>query len=278
MGGRLGPARDNLRVPLSPRLAGYQNVILDLDGCVYVGDTLVPGADAAIAALREHGAGIAFVTNDARRAPEEYVRKLWGLGIQASIAEIVSVGAALQHVLAERPRATTYVVGSPAVFRHVADSGQRIVNGTAAEEAAELVVLAGHDELRFAELRTATRAVLAGAELLAAGRDATFPTPDGPSPGTGALVAAVEYATGIRARSVGKPEAQPFLTALDRLGTGPTLVVGDRLDSDLAGATAAGLDGAIVLSGTTDATAAAAARDPAPVAVAATLRELVLGP
>ncbi len=262
---------------LSPRLAGYDHVILDLDGCVYLGDELIPGADAAVAALREHGMGIAFVTNDARRAPEEYVRKLWRLGIQASVGEVVTVGAALQHVLAERLPGRTYVIGSAAVFRHVADAGQRIVNGTPEETSVDLVVLAGHDELRFAELRTATRAVLAGAEMLAAGRDATFPESDGPSPGTGALVAALEYATGRRAHSVGKPEAQLFLTALDRLGPGRTLVVGDRLDSDLRGAAAAGLDGAIVLSGVTSEAEATAAEDPAPVAVAPTLHGLVLG-
>jgi glycerol 3-phosphatase-2 len=264
-------------VPLSPLLARYDHVILDLDGCVYLGDALIPGADAAVAALHEGGKGVAFVTNDARRAPEEYVRKLWRLGVQASVSEIVSVGAALQHVLAERPPSRAYVIGSEAVFRHVADAGQRIVNGTPEETEAEIVVLAGHDELEFSELRAATRAVLAGAEMLAAGRDATYPESDGPSPGTGALVAAMEYATGRRAQSVGKPEAQPFLTALDRLGPGRALVIGDRLDSDLEGAAAAGLDGAIVLSGVSTESDARAAEDPAPVAIAPTLGELVLG-
>jgi glycerol 3-phosphatase-2 len=99
--------------------------------------------------------------------------------------------------------------------------------------------------------------------------------PDGPWPGTGAVVAAVEYATGVHARSVGKPDPQLFLTALDRLGNGRALVVGDRLDADVAGARAAGLDGAIVLTGATTAVMAREA-DPAPVFVAATLAELVL--
>jgi HAD superfamily hydrolase (TIGR01450 family) len=264
-------------VLLSPLLARYDHVILDLDGCVYVGDALVPGADVAITALHEHGKGVAFVTNDARRSPEEYVRKLWRLGVQASVAEVVTVGAALQHVLAERPPSRAYVIGSAAVFRHVADAGQRIVNGTPDEAAAEVVVLAGHDDLAFGELRTATRAVLAGAEMLAAGRDATYPEPDGPAPGTGALVAAMEYATGRRARSVGKPEAQPFRTALDRLSPGRALVIGDRIDSDLRGAAAAGLDGAIVLSGVSTEADARAADDPAPVAIARTVADLVLG-
>jgi ribonucleotide monophosphatase NagD (HAD superfamily) len=100
--------------------------------------------------------------------------------------------------------------------------------------------------------------------------------PDGPWPGTGAVVAAVEAATHARARSVGKPEPQLFLTALDRLGPGRALVVGDRLDADAGGARAAGLDVAIVLTGATSDGEARAA-DPPPTHVAASLAELVLG-
>jgi HAD superfamily hydrolase (TIGR01450 family) len=262
---------------LSPLLTRYEHVVLDLDGCVYLGDSIVPGAPEAISHLRSAGISLAFVTNDSRRSPEEYVRKLWGLGVQASLEEVVTVGGAIQHVLAERlPGSRSYVIGSSAIFRHVADSGQRIVNGTEEETSADVVVVAGHDDFSFDELRVATQAVLAGAEMIAAGRDRTFPTQDGEWPGTGAIVAALEYATERTAFSVGKPDKQIFRTALDRLGPGKTLVIGDGLDSDLAGAAAAGLDGAIVLSGVTDADAAEAAQDPAPVAVAANLHELVV--
>jgi glycerol 3-phosphatase-2 len=138
------------------------------------------------------------------------------------------------------------------------------------------VVIAEHDGFDYAELRAATQAALRGADLLAAGRDATFPMPDGPWPGTGALVAAIEFATGRTALSVGKPEAWLYRTAMDRLGEGRALVVGDRVDADLAGAAAAHLDGAIVLTGVTTRADAYAAHDPAPVAVADTLADLVL--
>jgi ribonucleotide monophosphatase NagD (HAD superfamily) len=112
--------------------------------------------------------------------------------------------------------------------------------------------------------------------MVAAGRDRTFPGQDGMWPGTGAVVAALEYATGTTATIVGKPEPQMFFTALDRLGPGRTLVVGDRLESDLAGAAAAGLDAAIVLTGVTTRAEAQAATDPAPVAVAEDLHSLLL--
>jgi glycerol-1-phosphatase len=270
--------RSRCPMALSPLLARYDNVLLDLDGCVWVGNACTRGAPEALSELRAAGKALAFVTNDARRSPEDYVRKLWSLGLRASLEEVVTVGAAIQYVLAERgARSRTYVIGSAAIFRHVADSGQRIVNRTDRQNDAEMVVVAGHDAFNYAELQAATRALLGGAEMIAAGRDRTFPTEEGMSPGTGAIVAALEYATGKTAQIVGKPEPQIFRTALDRLGSGRTLVVGDRLDSDLGGAAAAGLDAAIVLTGVTSRADAEAATDPAPVAISADLHSLVLG-
>ncbi|MGI8715867.1 MAG: HAD-IIA family hydrolase [Solirubrobacteraceae bacterium] len=261
---------------LSPLLIPYDHVLLDLDGCVWVQDTLTPNAPQALAQLRAAGRTISFVTNDSRLSPEEYVRKLWSLGLQASLEEVVTVGAAIQFLLAERAAgAPTFVIGAPAIFRHVADSGQRIVNGTDRAATAEIVVVAGHEGFDYAELRTATQAVLAGAEMVVAGRDRTYPAVDGQWPGTGALVAALEYATQRTARSVGKPDRMIFQTALDRVGSGPALMVGDRLDSDLGGAAAAGIDGAIVLTGVTTRAQAEAATDPKPVAIADNLHALV---
>lgn len=261
---------------LSPLLASYDHVLLDLDGCVWVGEQCTPGAPEALAELRTAGKRVAFLTNDPARSPEEYVRKLWSLGLKASLEEIVTVGAAIQHLLsARRPGLTAYVIGSPAIHRHVSEAGLRIVNGSERETSADVVVVAGHDDLHFSELRAATQAVLGGAEMVAAGRDRTYPMDDGQRPGTGAVVAALEYATGQTARSVGKPDPQMFRTALDRLGPGRTLVIGDRIESDLAGAAAAGLDGAIVLTGVSSRDDADAARKPAPVAIAENLSSLV---
>ena len=270
---------------LSPLLARYDHVLLDLDGCVWVGGDATPGAVEAVDALRAAGKDVAFVTNDARQAGEDFVRKLWSLGFRAALEEVVTVGGAIQHLLNDEENSrTAFVIGAPAVHRHVADAGLRVVNGTTFASRAEVVVVAGHDAFDYAELRCAVQAVLRGAALYGAGRDATFPMPDGPWPGTGALVAAVEAATGATARTVGKPDAQLHLTALDRIGGAPerALAVGDRLDADLAGAHAAGIDAAIVLTGATDRAAAEAAKErpdgeARPVAIADTLRGLVLG-
>jgi glycerol-1-phosphatase len=262
-------------MPAGSFLSAYDHVILDLDGVVWVGDDPTPRAPEAVTALRGAGKGIAFVTNDGRHAEDDFVRKLWRLGFRASREEVVTVVGALQHALAESEHRTAFVVGSETVHRHVADAGLRILNGSDLAARADVVVVAAHDDFDYAELRGAIRAVLRGAALVCAGRDATYPMPDGPWPGAGPIVAAIESGTGAKAVSVGKPEPQLFLTALDRLGPGRALVIGDRLDSDAAGARAAGLDCAIVLTGATSAEEASAA-DPAPTHVAASLAELVL--
>ena len=251
-------------------------MLLDLDGCVWVGDEATERAPEAVTALRTAGKHVAFVTNDVRHSGEDFVRKLWRLGFQASLEEVVTVGGALQHRLAERGGGSAFVVGGPTARRHVHDAGMRLVNGTEFAPRADVVVVAGDETFDYDDLRIAVAALLRGADFLGAHRDRTFPMPDGPWPGSGSVLAAVEYASERRADTVGKPEGSIFATALDRLGPGRALVVGDRLDSDLAGAAAAGLDGAIVLTGVTGREDAEAAEDPRPVAVAGTLAELVL--
>jgi HAD superfamily hydrolase (TIGR01450 family) len=264
-------------VSLSSFAARYDHVLLDLDGCLWVGDDPVAGSVAAVAALREAGKGLAFITNDVRHAPEEFVRKLWRLGFQASVDEVVTCGAALQFVLSERgDGGAAFVIGSQALVDHVADAGLRIVNNTEFASRADVVVVGGHEAFDYRELRIATQAVLRGAELIGTTRDSTFPMPDGPWPGSGAVLAAVETATGRRAqRTIGKPEPDMYATARDRLGEGRYLAVGDRIDIDVAGARRAQIDSALVLTGVTG-PAEAEAADPRPTRVADSLAALVL--
>ena len=271
------PADDNGAVDLSPLARAYDHVLLDLDGCLWVGDDAIPGAPEALSGLRGAGVNIAFLTNDPRHAPEEYVRKLWRLGFQAALDEVVTVGAAVQFLLAEAgPARTTYVIGSDAMVEHVTAAGMRVVNGSDLASRAELVVVAGHDGFDYAELRTAVQAVRRGAELVATTRDATFPMPDGPWPGSGAVLAAVEAGAARRADVVaGKPEPPMYDAALDRLGPGRALAVGDRLDMDVAGARRAGIDSALVLTGAAS-RADAHAAEPTPTHVAESVAHLFL--
>ena len=261
---------------LTPLLRSYDQVILDLDGCVWVGNDAVEGSVDAIAALRSAGKRIAFATNNGWQAGEDHVAKLWGIGVQASLADVVTVGGAMQHLLAEMsPGASAFVIGTQAMRDHVAEAGLKVTNGTDLASRANVVVVSGTDDVHYDDLRDATLAVSRGAAFLSTGRDPTLPMPEGHWPGTGALLAAVETATGRTAEIVGKPSARLFETALDRLGEGRTLVIGDRLDADIAAADAAGLDGALVLTGGD--TADPPPDGPQPVKVAADLAELVGG-
>ena len=265
-------------MPLSPLVRRYDQLILDLDGCIYVGDEAVPGAVEAVETLRAAGKRLVFATNDPRHSTEDYVTKLWRIGLQASLADVVTVGGAVQHLLAEtRPGQTAFVIGAEPLARHVADAGLRVLNGTDLASRAELVIVAGTDDVVYDDLKNAVLALRRGAEFLATGRDPTYPMPDGLWPGTGAILAAVEVGSGREASIVGKPEPQLFFTALDRLGDGPTLVIGDRLDADIAAAEKARLDSALVLTGGTSREEAEATKKPKPLVVADSLASLVGG-
>src|SRR5579875_1857470 len=111
------PGDNQVALRLSPLLASYDQVILDLDGTVWVGGVATPRAPEAVAAIRAAGKRLAFVTNDGSHSPEEYVQKLWSIGCTAAVEEIVTVGSAIQYVLAERASgASVLVIGGPPVF------------------------------------------------------------------------------------------------------------------------------------------------------------------
>ncbi len=261
---------------LTPRIARYDQLLLDLDGCLWVGDEALEGAPEAVTALREAGKAVAFLTNDVRHAPEEFVRKLWRLGFQAALSEVVTAGSAVQFLLSSRGGGAAYVVGSQALVDHVAEAGMRIVNRTEFASRADVVGVGAHEDLAYEELRIAAQAVIRGAELIGATRDASFPMPDGQWPATGAVLAAIETAAGRSAdRIAGKPELLMSAAARDRLGEGRCLAVGDVIEVDVLGARRAGMDSALVLTG--GATRAQAEEaDPAPTHIADSLSALVL--
>jgi glycerol-1-phosphatase len=250
----------------------YDRVLLDLDGTVYVGDGAVPGAADAIAELRAGGVHLAFVTNDPVSARADYTERLAAIGIPVATDELVTCAwATAQLVAEEHPGARVLALGSAAWIDEHRLAGSTIVDDY---RLADVVSLGGDWTFGYRELEAAVRAILGGAAFYGSNRDATFPTADGPSPAAGTLIAAVEYATRTRARCAGKPETGMFHEAQRLLGQGRYLMVGDRLDADVAGAHAAGLDGALVLTGSTSAADLAAWGGPQPVVVLGSIAEL----
>jgi glycerol-1-phosphatase len=267
---------------LKPFMQDYDNVILDLDGCVWVGDEALPGSSEAVAALRQAGKGIVFLTNNAMHTEEEFVRRLWALGFQASVDEIVTPATAIRAVIEEHPDwRRALVVGAVALMRAVEAAGLDVYvpdhDDVHAPDDIDVVIVAAHDDLHFAELRLAAHALARDTPLVATDGDAAYPLPGGPCPGTGSVVALLHAATGAEATIVGKPAPYLFTVAVERLGSGRTLVVGDRLDADIAGAQGAGLDCAIVMTGA-DTEDAVAAWTPAVTHQAAMLGPLMLTP
>jgi glycerol-1-phosphatase len=233
--------------------AGFDGLIVDLDGVVWIGPEPVPGSPDAIAELRARGVAVVFLTNDPSGSRAECVERLAHLGIGSSEREVVTSGSALASLLREREGegATAFVIGSRSLKAEVERAGLALREGDAGRDA-DLVAVGGHPGFDYSELRIAAQAVRRGARLYAAGRDATFPMPDGPWPATGSILAAVETAAGARAIIAGKPETHIFEVARSLLpGRERIAVVGDHLEADIAGGKRAGLATILVLSGTT---------------------------
>jgi glycerol 3-phosphatase-2 len=243
----------------------FEAFIVDLDGVVWVGDRPVQGAAETIGELRRRGKRVLFVTNDPRSGREEYAARLTEHGIPSARDDVLTSGAATAEVAARATAggARTLVVGSAALKREVQAAGLTVVDGETGR-GAEVVIVGGHDGFDYRELRIAASAAREGATLYATGRDATFPMPDGPWPATGALVAAIETASGARAIAVGKPEPHLFEVARERLELPAEriAVVGDTPGSDLAGGRRAGMATILVLTGNASREQAAELPDP----------------
>lgn len=225
----------------------YECFLLDLDGVLYRGDLAVDGADDAVGRLRAGGRRLVFMTNNSSRTPEQVAEKLSGLGIQAAPGEVVSSALATADMLASRGGGTAFVVGERGILAALADAGLDILDG--APERADYVVVGWDRAVDYAKFRTASLLVQRGAHLVATNADVSFPAPDGLWPGAGALLSVITSTTGVEAEVVGKPHAPVYETALLRAGGGRPLVVGDRLDTDIAGAQALGWDSLLVLTG-----------------------------
>lgn len=246
--------------------------VLDLDGVVWLDHEPVPGAAEAVRRLREDSHPLLFVTNNAEHTPATVAGHLGAVGIPATTEEVLTSAMAAATLVAEGERVLAFA--GPGVLEALRMQGAEVASAAAPGRGRfDTVVVGRHVDVTFASLCAAVRAVADGARLVATNTDPAYPTPSGPEPGAGALLAAVETASGQRAAVVaGKPHAPLAALVeerLDRVGW----VVGDSPATDGALARRLGARFGLVLSGVTSPSQQPV--DPAPDAVAADLGSLV---
>jgi 4-nitrophenyl phosphatase len=217
-----------------------QALLIDLDGVVFRGMTALPGAQDAIPTLRRLGIKYAFVTNNATLTPEQNAAKLNALGVPAAPEDVVSspvATAAYLRSLTER-NACVCVIGETGLIQALENVGFRV-----SDENPEFVVAGLDRQFTYQRLITAFRAIESGAQFVATNRDRAIPVDDGMWPGAGAIVAAIEAATGVTPVFIGKPEPTLLQVALQRLGVAPAdaMMVGDQIATDVRAGVAAGV-------------------------------------
>jgi len=243
--------------------------ILDLDGVVWLSDTVIPGVPEAISKLREAGHTILFLTNNSSRRVGDLVEKFEGMGIRVDADEIITSAQAAATML--EPGSVALVCAGDGVREALAARGVKTVDSGPADA----VVVGFHKEFDYDRLNAAYQAIRGGARLIGTNDDTTYPTPEGPIPGGGALLASVAAAAGVEPEVAGKPY-QPMADAvLDRIGGAAEdgMVVGDRPDTDGLIAKRLGLPFALVFTGVTSKDDLPV--DPEPVTTAPDLATLV---
>ena len=226
----------------------YDAFLFDLDGVLYRGASPVPHASASLARLRGLGKGVAFVTNNSGRLPSKVAERLRAVGVDAAPDEVETSALTTASILASRGVRRVFVVGEDGLVGALTDAGVEVMAGD--PDAVDAVVVGWDRAADYAKLRTASVLVQRGATLIATNPDPSFPAADGTAwPGAGALLAAIETTTGVRGEVIGKPFPPVLRAALERAGGARPLVVGDRLDTDIAGAVGLGWDSMLVLTG-----------------------------
>ena len=224
----------------------YDTLLLDLDGTVWEGGDAI---EHAVEAINAAGVPAVYITNNASRSAAEVAQMLRAIGLQAQDNDVLTsaqaaLGLAEEHL---SPGDPVLVLGAPSFRDLVANAGYRVVDS--ADENPK-VVLHGHNpETGWHQLSEAALSIARGAVYLASNLDTTLPMQRGLMVGNGSMVAAVTSATGVTPRAAGKPEPAMFLQAASALGAKRPLAVGDRIDTDIAGAVAAGIPALHVLTG-----------------------------
>lgn len=223
-------------------MARYAGVLLDLGGVVFTGDAAIAGSVEALARLREAGVAVRFLTNTTRSPRRALLDKLRRLGIAAEPGDIFTPAFAARHVLAGR---VPHLLVHPELVEDFSAHDER--------GGADVVLVGDAGEtFTYAALNAALRALETGATLMALAKNRVFQDGDGrPSLDAGPFVAALEYATGQEAEVIGKPARAFFEAARASLGTEArdTIMIGDDVEGDIAGALAAGMAGVLVRTG-----------------------------
>lgn len=229
-------------------LDAHDVLLLDLDGTLFRGATPIPGATETVAQAARDGHQIGYLTNNGSRNPREVAAHLTRLGFEAGESEVVTSGQAAGRLLAERlpAGASVLVIGTEDLRQEVRSVGLSV---TDTGDGADAVVQGHSPETAWPQLAEGCLAIRAGALWVACNVDTTLPTERGELPGNGSMVAALRTATGAEPLVAGKPEPWLFTEAVRRTGAERPLMIGDRLDTDMAGAHAAGLPSLAVLTG-----------------------------
>ncbi len=230
-------------------------IVLDMDGVLWRGDEALPGLALLFAWLRESRTPYVLATNNSSKTPADYVAKLARLGILdvPPSAVITSAIATAHDVRSAYPAGTpVYVIGMQGIRQALEEAGFDLEDRP---EGVQAVVVGVDFSLTYDKLKQAALHIRSGAAFIATNGDRTFPSPEGLIPGAGSIVAALQAATDVAPRIIGKPHAPMFLSALSLLGSSAerTLMVGDRLDTDIQGAKAVGMQTALVFTGVTQA-------------------------
>ena len=233
-------------------LTRVQSLVIDLDGVVWRGQTALPGVLEFFSMLDVRKIPFVLATNNAAISPEQVSHRMELMGIDASTENVLTSGLAsaefLRHELP--PGVSIYAIGEDPLKSALVHAGFSI---TQSADDARAVVVGMDRQMKWEELAEAALAIQAGALFLGTNPDVTFPIERGLVPGNGALLAALETATGVKAMIIGKPEPYLYLQAIAHLQTEPkhSLAVGDRLETDILGGQRAGMITALILTGVT---------------------------
>jgi 4-nitrophenyl phosphatase len=234
-------------------LSHIKALILDMDGVLWRENTPIGDLPDLFARIRERDLKVALATNNATKTVDEYLDRFSGFGVTLEAWQIITSATAAADLLSKRFPAggAIFIVGENGLLRALEECGCHPITDPG-DETVPVAVVGGFDRsVTYDKLRRATLHIRAGAPFYGTNPDKTFPTPVGLIPGAGAILAAIEAATGVQPIIIGKPLPAMMYTALEKLGAGPdeTLVVGDRLETDIAAGQAAGCRTALVLSG-----------------------------